>query len=759
MNTVQALSSTSFKYYVVFSELFFNFRRVAHFCTDSIEIMQKLVTRFAVPFQKLLQTELNFILKKLSARSNEFAKRRGFTTQQQPPNATQSSSKNLSTSTQHQASSQSPPQIPSKPQTQTQNQNPSAHQPQSSPQSQTQGSPQPSSQTQSQPSQSTGVRSAPPTAPSGITARQVRQTLLKGNRFTRLVSFAVLASFAATTGYYLYDWHNTSATRYKQLRTMLRVESSSNTKVRAFESLLAGVNVHKRTFSGRVAIPLDTPADDFENGPASLFPLVLEAIKSDDSRVRGLALSWLSHVAAIPQLHQALLQHPDIVHLLTREFYNVPHDPTDTSPEHNRDWILSAATLLHLLHSPRAEVTHQLIDSAEVQSAAQKLSQSHHPLAALFGSELTRALRGGDDSSWTVTRSMSTRLVTVAIAEAQRSASSTAHLNVPQREVATELLVRSVRYLRAWYHHLFGSYDVEIAASESSDLTARRLSNAYTLSPIQSAAPRGIEGATAVSVLGLGLFAWLWGRLGWWLRGGVKAAASKALTIRNVAPIVRSRHVGRYFTLLLAFDLTSSHVLRAASTRDLSFDFTRLATLNELFPSFVRFLNRHLGPNSALFSSLNARFAAAHPNEYPIPMVSIFPIVQATLFTLGTLLLIRTQRFVVLPLLVALSWNQRDWLFGPSQGDGSQSATFDDLSLQLLRKRVVRLCTVIQQWSSGIFSHHRISSSSTSTSLSPSPPPSPPPPPPPLSLPPPSSLSSSPATNTDVSSEAKNSQQ
>jgi hypothetical protein len=32
----------------------------------------------------------------------------------------------------------------------------------------------------------------------------VRQALLKGNRFTRLASVGVLASFAATTGYYLY---------------------------------------------------------------------------------------------------------------------------------------------------------------------------------------------------------------------------------------------------------------------------------------------------------------------------------------------------------------------------------------------------------------------------------------------------------------------------------------------------------------------------------------------------------------------------
>jgi hypothetical protein len=135
---------------------------------------------------------------------------------------------------------------------------------------------------------------------------------------------------------------------------MLRPESSTITKIHAFENLLAGVSIYKRTFSGRVTIPLDTPFEDLENGPASLFPFVLEAINSDNSRVRGLALSWLSHITATPHLHRALLQHPTTLRLLTQRIHTLPVDPMDTSFEHNREWILSAATLLHLLHSPHS---------------------------------------------------------------------------------------------------------------------------------------------------------------------------------------------------------------------------------------------------------------------------------------------------------------------------------------------------------------------------------------------------------------------
>jgi hypothetical protein len=142
---------------------------------------------------------------------------------------------------------------------------------------------------------------------------------------------------------------------------MLRPESSTITKIHAFESLLNGLNIYKRTFSGRVAIPLDTPFEDLENGPGSLFPFVLEAINSDNLRVRSLALSWLSHITVTPQLHRVLLQHPSTLHLLIQQLHTLPVDPTDTSFEHNRVWILSAATLLHLLHSPLLSLSLSLL--------------------------------------------------------------------------------------------------------------------------------------------------------------------------------------------------------------------------------------------------------------------------------------------------------------------------------------------------------------------------------------------------------------
>lgn len=381
-----------------------------------------------------------------------------------------------------------------------------------------------------------------------------------------------------------------------------------------------------------------------------------------------------------------------------------------------------------------------------MQQSIEKLVHSRLPLAVLFGSELSNALRGGQGGEERTTSavssssspspppppplhhsySLSTRLVAVTIAEVQRSVSvSSTHLSIPRREVATELLVRSVQYLRAWYHHLFGSYDVDVVDSPTTITTSTPVPvssgrASYILPPIQKESQRGIEGATLISVLGLGTFGWLWGRLGWWLRGGVKAVVSRTLTIRSVAPIVRSRYVGTYFTLLLLFDLVASHILRTASSRDLSFDFTRLATFYELFPSLVRFLNHHLGPNSTLFSSLNARFTTSpDKTEHPIPMVAIFPIIQNSLFTLGTLLLIRTQRFVVLPLLIALSWNQRDWLFGPLQEDkGKPSVALTDLSLHALWTRITRITKSIGQVTDRILSRRGTSTSTSSTSSS-----------------------------------------
>lgn len=156
---------------------------------------------------------------------------------------------------------------------------------------------------------------------------------------------------ARTCSLHIVDWHNTSATRYKQIRTMLRPESSAVTKMRAFESLLTGVNVYKRTFSGRVAIPLDTSSDDVEVGPASLFPLVLDAVRGAEPRVRTLALSWLTHISATPHLDHAFTLHAELIPLLLQRLdHSLPADPTDTSLEHNRDWILCSAVLFHLLH-------------------------------------------------------------------------------------------------------------------------------------------------------------------------------------------------------------------------------------------------------------------------------------------------------------------------------------------------------------------------------------------------------------------------
>jgi hypothetical protein len=133
--------------------------------------------------------ELKIVLKKFS---DKFVQRRGFTTQQQQQqpqtsNVAQSSSKTTET--------------PSPTTTTTTASNQNQTQTQAHSTSHTTSKTQTPTQPQSESLQSSNESKI---SPPNVTKRQVRQALLKGNRFTRLVSVGVVVSFAATTGYYLY---------------------------------------------------------------------------------------------------------------------------------------------------------------------------------------------------------------------------------------------------------------------------------------------------------------------------------------------------------------------------------------------------------------------------------------------------------------------------------------------------------------------------------------------------------------------------
>jgi hypothetical protein len=476
-------------------------------------------------------------------------------------------------------------------------------------------------------------------ATSKLSAKQIRRELLRGNKVTKIASVASVLTFAGATGYYLYDWGNTPEQRERSVARMLSPDASSEAQLEALLALYAGSSSTKRTFSGRVVLE-SRLVDQIDHVPRVLALLALPDLDED---ARELALAWLSRVSHNSKTAAVLIAKlggQGLTHLahLAMPTEQAKNSSLDDWRAH-RTWILAGQTLVNLSRTHAQE----LAASAEVLTAIDELARVNLPSAALIGQQLNARVKNSTQGSSAVDRALLVlaheardemfRHPSVNLARALRSRDLS---ETPQeRHVTSELLVRSVRHVRSWYHTLMHTTDSSVPRHD-------HVLNSHS----------AVYGANLVNVLTIGVLGTLWGRVMWWLRGGVKAAASSAITLSEVAPLVKSRHVGTWLTVLLGTDLALSHVLRAASSNSLSFDFAQLPTLNELFPNLVKHLNE--------WSNVGK-----HVKQYEhVPMVNVFPIAQASIFTLGTLYLIRAQRYVVFPLCLALAWNQRDLIIG-----------------------------------------------------------------------------------------------
>lgn len=421
---------------------------------------------------------------------------------------------------------------------------------------------------------------------------------------------------------------------------MLSTDASTEAQLEALLALYAGSSSTKRTFSGRVVLE-SRLVDQIDHVPRVLALLALPALDED---ARDLALAWLSRVSHNSTTAAVLVDRLGGQGLTHLARLALPTDETKNSPvddwRAHRTWILAGQTLVNLSRTHAQELN----ASDDVLTAINELTRVNLPSAALIGQQLNARVKNRTHGSPAVDRALLVlsheardemfRNPSVNLARALRSRDLS---ETPQeRHVTSELLVRSVRHVRSWYHTLLHTSDTTVPRHE-------HVLNTHS----------AVYGANLVNVLTIGVLGTLWGRVMWWLRGGVKAAASSAITLSEVAPLVKSRHVGTWLTVLLGTDLALSHVLRAASSSSLSFDFSQLPTLNELFPNLVKHLND--------WSNVGKHLGSQYEH---VPMVNVFPIVQASVFTLGTLFLIRTQRYVVFPLCLALAWNQRDLLIG-----------------------------------------------------------------------------------------------
>ncbi len=421
---------------------------------------------------------------------------------------------------------------------------------------------------------------------------------------------------------------------------MLSTDASTEAQLEALLSLYAGSSSTKRTFSGRVVLE-SRLVDQIDHVPRVLALLALPELNED---ARDLALAWLSRVSHNSTTAAVLLTKLGADGLAHLARLAVPSEQAKNSAHDDwrahRTWILAGQTLVNLSRTHAAELS----ASEDVVTAVNELTRVTLPSAALIGQQLNARVKNRTQGNHAVDRALLVlaheardemfRNPSVNLARALRSRDLS---ETPQeRHVTSELLVRSVRHVRSWYHTLLHTPDTAVPRHE-------HVLNSHS----------AVYGANLVNVLTIGVLGTLWGRVMWWLRGGVKAAASSAITLSEVAPLVKSRHVGTWLTVLLGTDLALSHVLRAASSTNLSFDFSQLPTLNELFPNLVKHLND--------WSNVGKHLSSQYEH---VPMVNVFPIVQASVFTLGTLFLIRTQRYVVFPLCLALAWNQRDLVIG-----------------------------------------------------------------------------------------------
>ena len=125
--------------------------------------------------------------------------------------------------------------------------------------------------------------------------------------------------------------------------------------------------------------------------------------------------------------------------------------------------------------------------------------------------------------------------------------------------------------------------------------------------------------------------------------------------VKGVNQWLASRHVGSKVFALLVADMLAQRLMSFASTDTLSFDLKRFdetTSSNET--------NKILSSNLAYLGLeyLNSTVGS----DKPPALSSMYPIAQTAIFGIGSLILLRRARFVMLPLSLALIYNHRDYL-------------------------------------------------------------------------------------------------
>lgn len=167
------------------------------------------------------------------------------------------------------------------------------------------------------------------------------------------------------------------------------------------------------------------------------------------------------------------------------------------------------------------------------------------------------------------------------------------------------------------------------------------------------------HGAGLYSITLNAAFASAWA--GFWWRA--RALGKNVLSAHpDIPAYIKSRNTGRRLFGLLALDMLAQRLLKFASTDNMQFEFKHLDNDK---------LETRLINTTAFYSFLKEANALIN---YPgsLPLSSVYPTVETALFGMASVWLIRTQRFVALPLMIALAYNHRDVL--------EKNETFQDVS-------------------------------------------------------------------------------
>jgi hypothetical protein len=156
------------------------------------------------------------------------------------------------------------------------------------------------------------------------------------------------------------------------------------------------------------------------------------------------------------------------------------------------------------------------------------------------------------------------------------------------------------------------------------------------------------HGAGLYSIALNSAFAGVWAAT-WWR---TRAVGKNVMGNVDIAQWVKNRNTGRKLFILLALDMLAQRLLKFTSTESMQFEFKHLDTDQ---------METRLINTSAFYTLLKE---VNDMINYPgsLPLSSVYPTVETALFGAASVWMIRSHRFVALPLMMAVTYNHRDLL-------------------------------------------------------------------------------------------------